>query len=353
MAQKKEVKLENIAKELGISIVSVSNALKGKKGVSEQLRLKVMEKAEQLGYQVKLAEHVEEKKSYRIGVIVAERYIKEFPSFYMDIYKRIAQEATKRGSFTILEIINEEKERMEQEVSVFSDIEIQGMIIIGELNPAYIKEAIAFCQVPVVCVDYYGTEKEVDYIVSDSYGGMQAVTQYLIDHGHKEIVFLGTIEATNSIMDRYQGYCKGMTKNRFPERKDWVISDRSKDGYGYQIDFELPKELPTAFVCNCDRTAYLLIEKLEQRGYRVPEDISVVGFDHYGYQSQEKIKLVTYENDEKAIAQISVNTLMKKMVGKRKCGEIRIVEGKLIEGNTVGNPSFNHETEKKLGKGIE
>ena len=344
MAQKKEVKLEDIAEELGVSIVSVSNALKGKKGVSEKLRLKVLEKAEEFGYQMKSTEISEYKKSYRIGVIVAERYIKEFPSFYMDIYKRIAQETTKRGSFTILEIVNEEKEHMVETVSLFSEVELQGMIIIGELNPIYIRKAIEYCRVPVVCVDYYGTEKEVDYIVSDSYGGMQTVTQYLIDQGHKEIAFIGTIEATNSIMDRYQGYCKAMTKNRLPERKDWVIPDRSTDGY--QIEFELPEELPTAFVCNCDRVAYMLIEKLRTQGYEVPEDISVVGFDHYGYENQQQVKLVTYENDEKAMAQISVNTLIKKIEGKRKNGKIRIVEGKLIEGNTVGTPALNKKEER-------
>ena len=336
MAQKKEVKLEDIAEELQISIVSVSNALKGKKGVSEALREKVLKKAKELGYHIKQdADKKVEKKKYYIGVIVAERYIKEFPSFYMDIYKRIAQETTKRGSFTILEIVNEEKEKLCQNITFFSEVKLDGLIIIGEMNPDYIRTVTATCQVPVVCVDYYGMDKDVDYVVTDSYGGMQEVTQYVIEQGHKEIAFVGTVEATNSIMDRYQGYCKALMKNRLPEKAEWIIADRSKDGYNYQMEFELPNKMPTAFVCNCDKTAYYLIEQLEQMGYRVPEDISVAGFDYYGYQNRNSRKLVTYENDEKAIAQISVNILMKRIEGKRNCGEIRIVEGRLVKGDTI------------------
>lgn len=338
MAQKKEVKLEDIAQELGISIVSVSNALKGKKGVSEKLREKVQKKAEELGYEMKISDDTKiDRKKYYIGIVVAERYIKEFPSFYMDIYKRIAQETTKRGSFTILEIVNEEKEKSCQPLSFFSDETVHGLIIIGEMNEQYIKTVIKMSEVPVVCVDYYGTEQNVDYVVTDSYGGMQKVTQYVIDQGHKEIGFIGNQKATNSIMDRYQGFCKTLMKNRLPERKEWILSDRRSDGYGYQIDFELPEQLPTAFICNCDKSAYLLAEKLQELGYQVPKDISIAGFDYYGYQNKEKMKLVTYENDERAIAQISVSILMRRIEGKHSSGEIRIVEGKFIHGNTVRN----------------
>ncbi|MDE6356986.1 MAG: LacI family DNA-binding transcriptional regulator [Eubacteriales bacterium] len=335
MAQKKDVKLEDIAKELNISIVTVSNAIKDKKGVSQNLKVKILEKAKELGYKIKKKEKIAEKKSYYIGIVIAERYIKEFPSFYMDIYKRIAQETTKRGSFTILEIIDEEKERNLYSINSFSKMDVEGIIIIGEINDNYVRLIADNCKVPVVCVDYYGAEKDIDYIVTDSYGGMQILTQYLIDMGHKEIGFIGTINATNSIMDRYQGYCKALVKNNIVEKKEWIINDRSENVYDYKIDFDLPENMPTAFVCNCDRVAYILIEKLKKIGLEVPKDISVLGFDHYGYQEKYDIELVTYENDEKAIAQISVNRLIKKIEKNIKDGEIRIVEGKFVNGKTV------------------
>ena len=118
-----------------------------------------------------------EKEAYVFGVIVAERYVKEFPSFYMDIYKWITQEAMKRGSLTMLEVVDESREKLEQRSAVFSGIGVDGIIIVGEMAGAYIKALMAHTSVPVVCVDYYDTIPGLDYIVTDSYGGMEQVTE--------------------------------------------------------------------------------------------------------------------------------------------------------------------------------
>ena len=335
MGQKKDIKLEDIAKELGVSIVSVSNALKGKKGVGEKLRARVLEAAGEMGYRLPQATEKREEKSYRVGVVIAERYVKEYPSFYMDVYKQVAQTATKLGSLIVLEIVEEERERLSSPFRLFQDVEIQGIILIGEMNLGFIRYMKRRLRLPIVCVDFYSIEKDIDYIVTDSFKGMEALTQRLIDAGHEDIGFIGSPSATNSIMDRYMGYCKALQTNGIEERAERLICDREKDGYGYVIDFELPENLPTAFACNCDKTAYCLIDKLEARGLRVPEDISVVGFDHFYPEGERRIELSTYENDEKAMALISVNTLMKRIAGKGKAEGVRIVEGGVVEGKTI------------------
>lgn len=111
----KETRLEDIAKELNISIVSVSNALNGKKGVGEELRQKVKEKARELGYQFMA---VKNQKLYQIGVMIAERYMnmKESASIYMDIYKHIALEAAREDSMTSLIIVDDKKENLRSEI---------------------------------------------------------------------------------------------------------------------------------------------------------------------------------------------------------------------------------------------
>ena len=119
MGQKNEVKLEDIADSLGVSIVTVSNALKGKKGVSEGLRNRIKEAAQRMGYKTPVYEEKEKARSHIIGVLVAERYVKEFPSFYMEIYRRVAQETAKRGHVTVLEVVTCEKENLSADAMVF------------------------------------------------------------------------------------------------------------------------------------------------------------------------------------------------------------------------------------------
>lgn len=212
MGRRKKVRLEQIAEAVGASIVTVSNALNDRKGVSEELRSRIKEKAIEMGYEASETPVQVKKKSYTIGVIVAERYVKEFPSFYMDIYKYVAQEATKRGNVTILEVADKTKEELAQEFNTFRDIDIAGIIIIGEMNRAYVNEVKKFHDIPIVCVDFYDTLEDIDYIVTDNFGGMEQMTEVLLKTGHEELAFVGTPQATGSIMDRYLGFTKAMTK---------------------------------------------------------------------------------------------------------------------------------------------
>lgn len=333
MEQKKEIKLQDIADELGVSIVSVSNALKEKKGVSEDLRDKVFQKAEELGYKQKGSTDKNISTNYKLGIIIAERYVKEYPSLYMDIYRHVAENALKQGALTVLEIIDMEKENLIYPYRVFMNVNIDGIIIIGEINRTFIDSIVDTNAVPIVCVDFYTSKGGMDYIVTDSFHGMKQLTQKLIDLGHRNISFIGTPYATNSIMDRYMGYCKALLINGIEEKPDNLIYDRSEDGFS--IDFELPEKMPTAFVCNCDKTAGILIEKLNAKGLRVPQDISVVGFDHFSARIYPVTRLVTYESDQKLLAYLGVNTIIKRIQNKADPEGIKIIPGTLIDGDSI------------------
>lgn len=334
MGQKKKVKLENIAEKLDVSIVTVSNALKGKKGVSEEMRERIISMAEKLGYR-SVPREKKVRNAYIIGVAVAEKYVKEFPSFYMEIYQRIAGEAVKKGHLTVLEVVTPEKENIEKTFEPFLEQKTAGLILIGELKKDYIRAIRGNYDIPIVCVDYYDVYEDIDYIVTDGFGGMTQMTEYLLERGYRDLMFVGTPTATKSITDRYLGYCKALEKAGITDAQEKVLPDRDFVNGDYRIDIELPEKMPEAFVCNCDKTAGILIEKLSRRGIRVPEDVSVVGFDDYKAQLPENLQLATYENDEKVIAQISVNTLLKRIEGRRRPDGVRIVEGSIVEGNTV------------------
>ena len=330
---KKKVKLKDIAEELHTSVVTVSNALNGKKGVSQQMRQRVLEVAERLGYDPGKPEP-DDSDIIEIGVLIAERYVQEESSFYMDVYRMVAQAAMKKGCVTVLEIVGREKERLALPFVPFSGVDVRGMIVIGEMESRFIHY-VNDGRMPVVCLDFYTMEPGVDYIISNGFYGVEKMTSRLIETGYREIGFVGTPRATRSIMDRYLGYCKALKEHGIAERKELLIRDREEDNEG--ISFDLPEKLPQAFVCNCDKTAYLLIEKLHERGIRVPEDISVVGFDHSGKDQDGKFRLTTYESNQKAMASIGLNCVLKRIQGKRVPEGVRIVQGKVIEGDTVAN----------------
>lgn len=264
MGQKK-VKLEDIAQKLGVSIVTVSNALTGKKGVSDEMREKIVKTAQKMGYQSAVREK-KTRSSYIIGVAVAEKYVKEFPSFYMDIYQRLAGEAVKKGHLTVLEVVTPEKESLERSFEPFLEKKTAGVILIGELGKEYIQAIRRNYNIPVVCVDYYDIYEDLDYIVTDGFGGMACMTELLLEEGYRDLMFVGTLNATKNITDRYLGYCKALEKAGIRDAQEHILPDRDFRNGDYRISIELPEKLPEAFVCNCDKTAGILIEKLLERG---------------------------------------------------------------------------------------
>src|SRR5690606_24701877 len=148
-------------------------------------------------------------------------------------------------------------------------------------------------------------------VITDNFYGVYEMTNYLINRGHREIGFIGNVHTTSSIQDRFLGYYKSLLEHRIPLREDWIVNDR--DDRGKFIDFELPEQLPSAFVCNCDRVAFNLIQALNDRGYRVPEDCSVVGFDNDIFAMIANPQLTTVAVDMPEMARVAVDCMINKL----------------------------------------
>lgn len=327
MGRKKEVKLEDIAQELGVSIVSVSNAIKGRKGVREELRREILQKAQEMGYEAPRP-NVGKGKSSRIGVVMTEHNMKEYPSFYMDVYQQTVQEAIRQNYLTVLEIVDPGKENLEMGFDLFKDLDIEGIFVIGEISRAFVRLIKEASKVPVVCIGTYCLEADMDYIVTDDFHGGQHITQRLIDAGHKDIMFVGTSAASTVISDRYMGYCKALMANGLEELRG-IFAENGSTG------LEIPVVLPDAFVCGSGESAYVLLDKLAERDVKIPEDVSVAGCDCACLKVTRRLLLENFEGDKNALAKIGVNTLKERISGVGKPEGIRVVSGNIEAGNTV------------------
>ena len=208
--------------------------------------------------------------------------------------------------------------------------------MIGEMKKGYIDAVRReYKNVPIVCVDYYDVYEDMDYIVTDGFGGMEQMTRLMIKEGIRDLAFVGTVNATKNITDRYLGYCKALDRAGIEDAKYNIIPDRDSSGEVFDLNPQLPEKLPQGFVCNCDRTAFAVIRKLKERGMRVPEDVSVVGFDNYPPDVSGGRQLSTYQNDEQVLARLSIHTMIRRIEGKKKPEGIRIVEGSMIRGESV------------------
>lgn len=320
----KSVKMADIAAKLGISVVSVSKALGGVTGVSEETRDKVLKIANEMGYS-RPQERISENYNKTIVVIVAEKFFGD-SSFYSNMYNALLQGLSAKGFTTLLEIISSTNEKKAVIPTVLLSKSVSAIVYMGEINRELI-DAIAKKDIPFFFLDFYDSRYNVVSIVSDSLTGSYLLTKNLIDKGIKDVTFVGTIDATSSIMDRFLGYYKAMILNGLGDKVK-IINDRDQEGKF--IEVKLPETLPEGFVCNCDEVAFRLIQRLRDRSLVLPKDISVVGFDGSAISEISTPSITTYKVDIQAMTKLAVSTANRLANKKVVTAQRSVVAGSLV-----------------------
>lgn len=308
------VTMRDLGKRLGVSAVTVSKALAGKSGVSEEVRQKIVKLAAELGYVNPNAQQQHASGGLDVGIIIPAPFFSN-DSFYAMMYKSLVQELAEAGHFGLLELVSRETQRALILPNLLRSRKVDALILLGQPDEAYV-DLLVKQSVPVVCMDFYNTHVRADMVIGDSAGGAAALTQHLIDLGHRDVAYYGSVKATSSIMERYLGYLASMLSNDLPVCPEYLISDRNEEGALQPLT--LPEKRPTAIVCNSDWSARWLIDQLKQQGLRVPEDISIVGFDDFNYVPATLPALTTYRVDQRAMCRIVVQLVTERCAGDRK-----------------------------------
>lgn len=330
-----KVRMADIAEKVGVSIVTVHNALTGQKGVSDEMRSRIRKTAEELGYhQMSAAAKRERNRGglRNIGVIISEKYLASYTTFYWKMYQELAMIATDKGCMAAVEIL---KKEMEEELilpRIQEEHTVDALVIMGEISRDYIHHMKENTDIPVIFLDFYDKELAADAVIADNFYGMYIMTEYLYKKGFTKMAYVGSINSTSSIMDRYCGFRKAQLEHSDTLPEEWLIEDRDKRG---QMFITLPSHLPEAFVCNCDLAAGMLILELEKKGIRVPEDISVVGFDNYLYPGFPDKKITSYEVNMNGMAKAALDKAMKQIRNPGSGKGLSVISGKIVEKESV------------------
>lgn len=325
------VTMRDLGKRLGVSAVTVSKALAGKSGVSEEMRQKIIRLANDLGYVNPNAQPARKEKGLDVGILIPAKFFSS-DSFYAMLYKELVQCLTEAGHFGLLELIAPEMQANMVLPNLLRNRRMDAIILLGQPSRAY-AELLASQPLPVVCMDFSDAAIEADTVVGDSAGGSARLTQYLISQGHRDIAFYGTVKETSSIMERYLGYMAAMLDNDLPVRADYLIPDR--DAQGELTPLILPENRPTALVCNCDWAARWAIGQLRQQGIRVPEDVSIVGFDDCDYTPATVPALTTYRVNKPDMCRTVVQLLAERCAGSQKPRCRVVVGGECVYRDSV------------------
>lgn len=334
----KPIRMADIAKKLNISVVSVSKALAGKSGVSEEMRTKIITLARQMGYEGTRA-HSELDSTGNIGVLVSDHFFTD-NSFYASLYRSLVLSSTNENLTCMVEIISQEAERAKSLPALVTGRKIDGIAFMGNLKWDYLQAVIA-CGLPCILLDFYIPGQNLDCVLSDNLNGGFLLTKHLLAQGLRKIGFVGNILSSSSIMERYLGYHQALRTDGLVPREDWILKDRDKNNM--PIPLKLPEELPQAFLCNCDETAYHLVETLAHEGRRVPQDIAVCGYDDSRFATLCQPPLTTYQVNAEKMAETAISRLAKKIRQEETETMTCTISGNLIIRESSMGKSFCQE----------
>ena len=297
--------MQDIADHLDISKVSVSKALNGKSGVSEELRRSILATAQEMGYDRVPAETVQQ---MRFAFVVSKHFFLETDAFYSEMYYRFSYQCLEIGATATLIIVSSGDEENLRLPAQLQMEEFSGIAVAGEMSDAFLR-LLEKPGRPLVLMDFESYAVRGHSILTDNYHWASRVTQKLVDLGHRKIGFVGQPGSTKSITDRYFGYRRTLLNNNLPFCEDWVLVNNDNATGLYASATPLPQEMPTAFVCHCDMAAHYLLATLNEHGYRCPEDVSIISFDNTRLAETCCPALTSVDIDPRAFSRLTLDLL--------------------------------------------
>jgi LacI family transcriptional regulator len=328
----KNTSMEDIANAIGVSKVTVSKALSGKSDISHATRERILSMAKEMGYTYKKG--LNDRKNRTIAILVTE---KNFGSknklhaqgFYTELYQLLTYHLEINNDMAVLSIISTSDEEKGALPRMIDEGKIDGLILMGKFKPSFLAKVV-HCKAPFVLLDLYSDEVYADSVNTDNFFAAHEITNYLIKRGHRDIRFVGNINATTSIQDRFLGYHKSLISSRLAFSGNSIIHDTDEE-YNW-MEVELPADMPTAFVCSNDQAAARLIDRLIDLGYRIPDDVSVVGFDNTHFAHEYDITTMHVDLDQMASTTVKIITNKIKDPG-RSYGRVLINASMIVRGS--------------------
>lgn len=278
------ITIKDVAKLAGVSISTTSLAINNRPGVREETRRRVLDAVQKLNYRPnRIAQGLVKNKTNNIDVIVSGPKYGFFSSpILFEVIKGLAEVIKTSGYHLVLKVTTAEEEVgfIEEQVNGHG---CDGMIVWGTRMSEENFAALSQAPIPVVAVARYLKNIPIASVTVDDYKGGYLGTKHLLELGHRRIGFIGHLQGISSAEDRFRGYKQALREFGVDIDRNLVISADFYQESGHQAMQELlpqrARGLSAVFAAS-DLMALGAIKAAIESGLRVPEDLSVVGFDN-------------------------------------------------------------------------
>ncbi|WP_455721044.1 LacI family DNA-binding transcriptional regulator [Agathobacter sp.] len=314
--------LKDIADLAGVSTMTVSNVINGKTSrVSQKTREKINSIIKEYNYVPNLnARSLSNKTSHIIGIIIFledNEYDSGYNSFenpYIStMIGTIERELQKNGYFAMLQSVS----RNSDIISLLKNWNVDGIILLFPTSISTLKKLIENTPCPIATFDSDYSHPNLINVLSDDEKGLYLSTKYMINHGHTSIAFVADYEGNSLLTRRFNGYKRALEESNIPFNPNFIFRYSPSYEGGIEAGRTIAGDkIPvTAAVTTADICAIGIMEGARLGGYRIPIDLSVIGYDNLTLCQYTVPKLTSVSQNVPEKAKLATNLLLKKIQG--------------------------------------
>ena len=333
--------LSDIAKDLNISIVTVSKVLRNKGRISARTRSRVLKRAKELDYRPNwVARSLVTRRTYTIGLLLPDFT----HPFFADIAKTIAETVRPRGYHVIISYFEEDPDLERVEADSLLARRVDGLILASSQSPERLElfEELRSRKMPLVLIDRPIEGVRASFVGVDNEAVGKLATTHLIERGCRRIAHLRGPKI-GLAAKRLNGYTASLKKNRLSAPPGYVVDAGFQDHSGYQAMKKLlaAGPQPDGVFCYNDPVAIGAMKALREAGLRVPEDVAVVGAGNVHYSDALAVPLTTIDQKTREIGARAAELLLEQIGSKRAVRPEKIlIVPELVVRKSTQRPGF-------------
>ncbi|MCD6647377.1 substrate-binding domain-containing protein [Vibrio cholerae] len=327
--------MKDIARLAGVSTSTVSHVINKSRFVSDEIAERVNNAAQQLNYAPSaLARSLKMNRTKTIGMLVTT----STNPFFGEVVKGVERSCYHQGYNLILCNTEGDNQRMKASINTLLQKRVDGLLLMcSTLEGERLDVFDRYPDIPIVVMDWGPILFASDKIQDNSLQGGYMAAKHLIECGHKEIGCITGPLIRHQAQMRYEGYKRALAEAGIAINPDWIVESDFECEGGYQAFEKLYQrgKLPSALFVSNDMMAMGVIQAASQRGLRVPDDLSLIGYDDVHIAKFMTPALTTIHQPKYRLGKAAVDTLLYRLENPDTTAQVVQLEPTLVARNSV------------------
>ncbi|EJL6538497.1 substrate-binding domain-containing protein [Vibrio cholerae] len=327
--------MKDIARLAGVSTSTVSHVINKSRFVSDEIAERVNNAAQQLNYAPSaLARSLKMNRTKTIGMLVTT----STNPFFGEVVKGVERSCYHQGYNLILCNTEGDNQRMKASINTLLQKRVDGLLLMcSTLEGERLDVFDRYPDIPIVVMDWGPILFASDKIQDNSLQGGYMAAKHLIESGHKEIGCITGPLIRHQAQMRYEGYKRALAEAGIAINPDWIVESDFECEGGYQAFEKLYQrgKLPSALFVSNDMMAMGVIQAASQRGLRVPDDLSLIGYDDVHIAKFMTPALTTIHQPKYRLGKAAVDTLLYRLENPDTTAQVVQLEPTLVVRSSV------------------